>query len=86
MIFNCGVMLTHYNCICVLFLITLNMATRMADICQLITGTKLYSYMQVQLLVFLKNSIHQVQCLTKRMGKYQKRPFPALQISGINRK
>ena len=54
MMFNRAVILTHYNCICILFLTALNMATLMAEICQLIT----------RLLIFLNNFIHQTQYLT----------------------
>jgi len=33
-IFNCGVILIHYNCICIIVLITLKMATWVVPTCQ----------------------------------------------------
>ena len=42
MIFNCGVISTHYNCVCILVLITLKMATRVAETCRWLIYNKSY--------------------------------------------
>jgi len=34
MLFNCGAISTHYNCIFIFVLTTLKMATRVAEICR----------------------------------------------------
>jgi len=49
MIFNCGVILIHDNCICILVLITLKMATWVAPICRW--------------LLCIKNYIHTYKCI-----------------------
>ena len=33
MIFNCGLILTYYNCICIIVFTTLKMATQVAETC-----------------------------------------------------
>jgi len=44
MIFNCGVILIHCNCICILVLITLKMATWMAPTCRWLLCIKNYTH------------------------------------------
>ena len=41
MIFNCGVILAHYNCTYILVLITLQMATRVAEKCRRLLCNKI---------------------------------------------
>ena len=55
-VFNCGVILTHRNCICILVLTTLKMATQVAKTCWRLLYNYTNSYMDVHLLVVLKFS------------------------------
>jgi hypothetical protein len=58
MIFSCGVILTHYSCICILVITTLKMAKWVAKICWWLQFNKIHSYVQVHLLVIIINLMH----------------------------